>query len=231
MHAGARRSLVVRSVRLPDGSSTAAEAIRGALASAGAVWPGPWPRPPAMPLLRSPPLIPEIIDVTAAVPPRARPTIKSPPRRRPGSPSANQRRFLHWVAALQVVGVVAILLGRAEVVRVLPETASLFRVIGLPVNLRGLAFAGLRTHTERQDGVAVLIVEGRIESDSPVAVPVPPLRFALRDASGAELYAWSAAPDAALLGPGESLPFRTRLASPPARVNDVVVRFLQPSDG
>jgi hypothetical protein len=114
---------------------------------------------------------------------------------------------------------------------VLPEAASLFRAMGLPVNLRGLAFAGLRTRTELHDGVAVLIVEGRIESDTHSAVPVPPLRFALRDAAGAELYAWTASPDAATLGPGESLPFRARMATPPPGGNDVSVRFVRPSDG
>src|SRR5580698_2713426 len=92
-----------------------------------------------------------------------------------------------------------------------PEAASLFRMIGLPVNLRGLVFAGLETRTELRDGVAVLIVEGRIESDSVTAVTVPPLRIMLRDAAGAELYAWTVLPDMATLGPGESLPFHARM--------------------
>jgi hypothetical protein len=33
-----------------------------------------------------------------------------------------------------------------------------------------------------------------------------------------------------VLGPGESLPFRSRLASPPADAHDVLVRFLNPRD-
>ena len=35
--------------------------------------------------------------------------------------------------------------GHAEVVRVIPQTASLFAAIGLPVNLRGLSFANVGT--------------------------------------------------------------------------------------
>jgi hypothetical protein len=176
-------------------------------------------------------LVPHVIDATAAIAPRATPNIKAPPvsrhraRPRGGKPWA---RFLPAVMALQSAAVAAVLLARVEVVRMMPEADSLFRMIGLPVNLRGLAFAGLG---ERPDGVAVLIVEGRIESDSRSAVAVPPLRFALRDAAGVELYAWTAPPDAATLGPGESLPFQARMISPPPGGNDVVVRFAHPSDG
>ncbi len=186
-----------------------------------------------MPPLRSPPLAADIIDATAAMPLYPRPKIKNPPRRRLDSARADhvRPRFLPGLVALQLAAVAAILLGRAEVVRALPETASLFRMIGLPVNLRGLAFAGVKTRTELQDGVAVLIVEGRIESNSDTAVTVPPLRIALQDAAGVELYAWTTPADAATLGPGESQPFRARMASPPPGGNDVVVRFVHPSDG
>jgi hypothetical protein len=194
---------------------------------------GLWPEPDAMPLLRSPPLAPHIIDATAAMPLRARPKIKDPPRRQLESarPDRVRPRFLPWLVALQLAVVAAILLGRVDVVRMLPATASLFRTIGLPVNPRGLAFAGVQTRTELQDGVAVLIVEGRIESESDTAVTVPPLWFALHDAAGAELYAWTAIVDAATLGPGESLPFRAQMASPPRGGNEVLVRFVHPSDG
>jgi len=193
----------------------------------------PWPDLSTMLTVPSPPLAPQMIDAVASVAPRARPNLKTPPvprhraRPRGGEPRA---RFLPAILALQLAAVAAILLGRAEVVRAMPEAASLFRMIGLPVNLRGLVFAGLETRTERQDGVAVLIVEGRIESHSDSAVTVPPLRFALRDAAGAELYAWTVPPDVATLGPGESRPFQARMASPPGG-KDVLVRFAHPSDG
>jgi hypothetical protein len=181
----------------------------------------------------SPPLVPRIIDATAAIAPRGMPDIKpSPVPRHRARPRSGElwARFLPAITALQLAAVAAILLGRAEVVRTMPETASLFRMIGLPVNLRGLVFAGLEARTELQDGVSVLIVDGRIESDSHSTVTVPPLRFALRDAAGADLYAWTVPPDAITLRPGESLPFQARMASPPPSGNDVLVRFARPSD-
>lgn len=182
----------------------------------------------------SPPLVPRVIDATATMAPRAASNIRTPPVPRHRARARGDgllTRFLPAITALQLAAVAAVLLARVEVVRVMPEAASLFRMIGLPVNLRGLVFAGLGTRTERQDGVAVLIVEGRIESDSHSAVAVPPLRFALRDAAGAELYAWTAPPDAVTLGAGESLPFQARMISPPPGGHDVLVRFAHPSDG
>ena len=62
-----------------------------------------------------------------------------------------------------VVAVLGALIGfRVEVVRFAPQTASLFAAIGLPVNLRGLAFENVRTTGEVHEGVPVLIVEGTI---------------------------------------------------------------------
>jgi hypothetical protein len=181
----------------------------------------------------SPALVPDIIDATAMIPPRAGPdtalsTIRRGVRARTG---LARPRFLPAIVAMQLAAIAATLLARAEIVRVLPESASLFPAIGLPVNLRGLVFAGLNTRIGRQDGVAVLIVEGRIESDSRSAVAVPPLRFAVRDAAGIELYAWTVPADAATLGAGESLAFHGRMASPPPGGMDVLARFALPSDG
>ncbi len=64
----------------------------------------------------------------------------------------------------------------------LPQTASLYAAIGLPVNLRGLTFADVTTATETHDGVPVLVVEGTIVSASPRIVEVPRLRFSVRNA-------------------------------------------------
>jgi predicted Zn finger-like uncharacterized protein len=137
---------------------------------------------------------------------------------------------LPTIVAAQMLAVVALLVWRGEVVRVLPPTASLFRLIGLAVNLRGLVFAEVHTTRELQEGVAILVIEGTIENITGSVTIVPRLRFALRNAGGAELVAWTAPPDQAMLGPGEKLPFRSRLALPPPDGNDIVVRFLNRRD-
>jgi predicted Zn finger-like uncharacterized protein len=146
------------------------------------------------------------------------------------------RAFGWWlpglpVAILALLALDAALIGwRADVVRAAPQTASLYAAIGLPVNLRGLTFADVTTATETHDGVPVLVVEGTIVSASPRIVEVPRLRFSVRNRSGQEVYAWTAVPSRGVLGPGESLSFRSRLASPPPDAREVLVRFFNRRD-
>ena len=119
---------------------------------------------------------------------------------------------------------------RQQVVRLLPQTASLYARIGLPVNLRGLAFENIKTTREIQDGVPMLVVEGEIVGTTGRHTEVPRLRFAVTDSTGKEIYAWTARPVRTLLPPGEALPFRSRLASPPAEASGVSVRFFNRHD-
>jgi predicted Zn finger-like uncharacterized protein len=149
---------------------------------------------------------------------------------------AAKHRF-HWplpglpTAILALVALNAGLIGwRADIVRFLPQTASLYAAIGLPVNLRGLAFANVAIATETHDGVPVLVVEGTIVSTRDRAVEVPRLRFSIRNQRGQEVYAWTALPSRSVLAPGETLPFRSRLASPPPETRDVLVRFFSRRD-
>lgn len=133
------------------------------------------------------------------------------------------------IAALLLIS--AGLIGlRRDVVRYAPQLASFYGAIGMPVNLRGLAFTGLKVGNEIHDGVPVLVVEGVITSVVSQPSDVPRLRFALRSATGAEVYSWTAPPSQTVLGPFESLPFRTRLASPPADGRDIQVRFFTRRD-
>lgn len=79
---------------------------------------------------------------------------------------------------------------------------------GLPVNLRHLKFENMRISKETQEGLSSLVIEGTIVSISGKPTEVPQLRFAARDASGQEVYTWSALPSRSILGPGEKLDFR-----------------------
>lgn len=141
-------------------------------------------------------------------------------------------RKSRWVIVVLVLLAlnIALIAGRSEVVRYLPQTASLFAAIGLPVNLRNLEFEGITVSKETQDGVSILIIEGRIVNTSRKAVDVPRLRFAARTATGQEVYTWTMQPPRSLLGPGDSVPFTSRLAAPPANAADILVRFFTAQD-
>jgi len=120
---------------------------------------------------------------------------------------------------------VALIGGRSEVVRYLPQTASLFAVIGLPVNLRQLKFEKVHILPSGTGGEG-LKIEGTIVSLADKPVKIPALRFAVRNAAGQEIYTWTATPKRNVLDPGEKLAFRSELASPPVDAKDVLVRFL-----
>jgi predicted Zn finger-like uncharacterized protein len=129
-----------------------------------------------------------------------------------------------------IVLIAVIVVWRKDIVRLVPQMASFYAAVGLPVNLRGLSFENVTTAKEEQDGVPVLIVEGRIASAASRPVDVPRIRFAVRGSGGEELYSWTALPSRSILAPGETIDFRSRLASPPAEGREVLVRFFTRRD-
>jgi len=133
------------------------------------------------------------------------------------------------ILALVVVNA-ALIAWRADVVRFVPQTASLYARIGLPVNLRDLVFSKITTTTETDDGMAVLVIEGAIASTATRVVDVPDLRFAVRDDGGREIYTWTTHPPKSVLAPGATLAFRSRLAAPPLEGSEILVRFSNRQD-
>lgn len=126
--------------------------------------------------------------------------------------------------------ILVLLAARQQIVSQAPQTASFYAAIGLPVNLRGLDFENIQVTRSTQDGVPVLTVEGRIAATAKGIAEVPRLRFAIHDASGREVYAWTMLPSRTLLASGETLPFRSRLASPPVEGQNVSIRFFNRRD-
>jgi predicted Zn finger-like uncharacterized protein len=126
--------------------------------------------------------------------------------------------------------VLAIVVWRAELVRLLPQTAAFYKLVGLDVNLRGLRFRDVRVTTETVEGTPMLVIEGAITAESSRPVELPRLRFSIRDAAGSEIYAWNAVLEQSFLKPGEQAAFKSRLASPPPGGRNVDVRFFNKRD-
>lgn len=124
----------------------------------------------------------------------------------------------------------ALIVWRADVVRLMPQTADFFRMAGLGVNLRGLAFEDVKINTETVNNKPVLVIEGTIVDIARRPVEIPRLRFIVRDAKGTEIYAWNAVLEQPVLNPGERAQFKTRLASPPADGREIAVRFFHKRD-
>jgi predicted Zn finger-like uncharacterized protein len=182
----------------------------------------------------SPSLVPARVASAATKPPASGPDAASFAARR-GRPSALRRR--RWrkpsfpAAILLLLGLDAcIVTWRADVVRLLPQTAPLYAAVGLPVNLRGLSFEDIRVSRSNHEGVGVLVLEGSIVNVTARPLEVPRLRLAVHNSAKHEIYAWTMQPPRSILGPGDTMPFRSRLASPPGDAREVQVRFFSRHD-
>jgi predicted Zn finger-like uncharacterized protein len=150
---------------------------------------------------------------------------------------AGKRRRRVWsltrlqTAILALIILDAVIVGwRRDIVRLLPQTASFYSLLGLPVNLRGLAFDDVSTSTEQHDGVPILVVQGTIVNPTGAVANVPRLKLEVRNAARQEIYSWTAAPPRPTLSAYQAVAFHTRLASPPADSTDVLVRFVTRGD-
>jgi predicted Zn finger-like uncharacterized protein len=126
--------------------------------------------------------------------------------------------------------VLALVIWRADLVRLLPQTAAFYKLVGLDVNLRGLRFKDVRVSSEMVEGKPVLVIEGSITGESNKPLEIPRLRFSVRDAQGAEIYAWNSVLEQSVLRPGERALFKSRLASPPPEGRNIDVRFFNKRD-
>ena len=133
-----------------------------------------------------------------------------------------------WAALIAVVLSIAVaaVLYRQHIVVLWPQSAGVYSSLGLHVNTSGIDFRQVDYRRESEDGQVVLAVTGQIINAGSRQLPVPQtVRVTLSDASNHELYHWTFKPNVTVLGPGQSVPFVTRLSSPPAAARHLEVRF------
>jgi predicted Zn finger-like uncharacterized protein len=148
------------------------------------------------------------------------------------------RESMGWGARLAIiagwVGLIAVvvLIGlsavryRQEISVIWPQSAGVYNSLGMSVSAKGIDIVNVDYHRESEDGQVVLAVTGRIVNSGTRELPVPQgVRVTLSDTANHELYHWSFAPAAQTLKPGQSVPFLTRLSSPPAAARHLEVRF------
>ena len=120
---------------------------------------------------------------------------------------------------------------RAEMVRVLPGTASLYAALGAPVNLRGLEFQNVSVDTVVEDGLSILSVRGEVVNLTDRPLAVPGIRFSVRDEARREIYHWTGQAEQNRVAPKDRARFSTRLASPPIAGEQVQIRFVRSAGG
>ncbi|MBV9221193.1 MAG: hypothetical protein JOY94_17370 [Methylobacteriaceae bacterium] len=155
-------------------------------------------------------------------------------------PPESPRRGLHprlpragkaMAIAATCLGLMAALGERQTIVRTLPDTAPIYAMIGLPVNVRELAIRNVKGTLVEEGSRHVLAVLGEIANLRAAAQEVPEMRIALRGPDGREMYTWTARAPKSKLNAGETVVFRTRLAAPPEGIRDILVRFAEARSG
>lgn len=137
---------------------------------------------------------------------------------------------LSFVSTAMAAICLGLIIWRADVVRLMPQTGPFFKMAGLGVNLRGLEFDKLQLSSEMVNGKSVLVIQGAMRNIARKPVELPRLRFIVRDRNGADIYAWNSVLEQPVLKTDERLAFKSRLAAPPAEGREIAVRFFQRRD-
>jgi predicted Zn finger-like uncharacterized protein len=206
-------------------------------AKCGHNWHQPGPEPEIVPA-PEPSSEPAPADVAAAAMPepvRIDPPIRS--RAPVSAPGPRKERVsllpmlgvaLGWIGLIAVVLLIGLsaVRYRQEITVIWPQSAGVYNRLGMKVDAQGIDFTQVDYHRESEDGQVVLAVTGQIVNHGTRELPVPQIvRVTLSDSSNHELYHWNFTPEAQTLRPGQSIPFLTRLSSPPATARHLEVRF------
>ena len=133
-----------------------------------------------------------------------------------------------WAGLIAVVLLIAVaaVRYRQDIAVIWPQSAGIYSSLGLTVNASGIDFRQVNYKRETENGQVVLVVSGMIVNAGSHQLPVPQtVRVTLGDVSNHELYRWTFKPTTTVLGPGQSVPFLTRLSSPPAAMRHLEIRF------
>ena len=154
------------------------------------------------------------------------------PARRERSLGGRLAQAAGWVVFFVLIGAIgwSIVQYRQTIASLWPQSASFYALIGMPVNVRGIAIANVAYKQEYEDGQPVLSVTGKVVNVSNKEQPVPEIRVVLFDDAKHELYQWTFDAGIPTLKPGSESAFVTRLSSPPAEARNLDVRFAEAGD-
>jgi predicted Zn finger-like uncharacterized protein len=140
--------------------------------------------------------------------------------------SSSPRRVAWLVAALVVLVLASGVIGRDKIVASFPESAPIYRALGLPLAVQpGLEFGQVNSDRVVEGGVAVLVFEGEIVNQSKELRHVPPIRVILLDEGGRQLQRETFSSKDASLDAGGKTTFSGRLVNPPSQARNYSITF------
>ncbi len=131
------------------------------------------------------------------------------------------------MAAAMAVIVVAALIFRIDVVKILPGSAGAYAAVGLPVNTVGLVIDrdSIKAQPLMRDGHAAVTITGTIRNITEHDVVAPPLRVELLNKEDKRVAGQLAAAADAKIPPGEVRHFSITFLNPPRTAKDLQIAF------
>ena len=185
-------------------------------------------------------VVEDIVPVaTASVPAAAEPA-QSAPLDRPGAhvvmrdkvdQDRRRRRLtsvgLIWAVPLALLFVAAILgyVFRQNIVNGIPQTATLYKAVGIDVTLSGLSIEDPITRSALVDGKPVLVVNGAVRNITTKAQDVPLVELSLHSKDGEPLVTWLVDTRKDKLGERERVTFVSEYPNPPVDAVKLRYRF------
>ncbi len=132
---------------------------------------------------------------------------------------------LIWAIPLTLLFVAAILgyVFRQDIVNGIPQTATLYKSLGVDVTLSGLDIENPVTRSALVNGQPVLIVNGAVRNITTRAQQVPMLELSLHSKDGEPIVTWLVDVKSEQLGKNERVTFVSEYPNPP--VDAVKLRY------
>jgi predicted Zn finger-like uncharacterized protein len=117
---------------------------------------------------------------------------------------------------------------RDTIASVWPQTSSMYALLGMPVNARGLAFTEVNYRRNIEAGQQVLTVNGNVVNVSSRELAVPEIAVTLTDNDKRQLDRWVFSSGVSRLKPGQKIAFATRRTNPPEDARHLEMTFAGP---
>jgi len=132
---------------------------------------------------------------------------------------------LIWAVPLSLLFIAAILgyVFRQDIVNGVPQTATLYKSLGVDVTLSGLDIEDPVTRSALVDGKPVLVVNGAVRNITAEAQPVPMVELSLHSKDGEPLVTWLVDVNKEQLAKDERVTFVSEYPNPP--VDAVKLRY------
>ena len=111
------------------------------------------------------------------------------------------------------VGATALILMLVAVILLTPALSPLPRLSAMLSGMEGVALQGVSSRTVKLRGTDAILVEGEIVNRTDREMDVPAVRIALKQ-DGSEVYSWLLEPTVLRVAAGDTVGFRSAMASP-----------------